>query len=353
MRSRAASVRWFLFSLALLCAASANGQALNEAPDSHLSLLLRLQAELVHADGSIPEDLDRKGWHITDAWANGAPNSSNWGGVFLDLGHRLSDDLQAVARYAINVDVDGRKDADRDIFVGLLSQRFGQVRIGRLGSPYKTAGIAWDPFNATFLQARGNQGVSSGQFGHGSYFNRAVSYNHSLQEIQFAAFVAIDDSSDPGTGSTRGNHVHSASLIVPRGPLQFMLAYINGSEYRGRADDSTASKLGIRYSQGPWTASVRYERRGRGLEDGDFVALAGSYKQANWTYSLGYGQFSDKRAGRDDDGEYFALGIQYAFRQGVAMHGGFRRTDRDVTGTENMFGLGLRVWYNTGNLLAR
>lgn len=353
MKCRLPQIRPLIGALALAGAVSLPMAAAADEPATSLSFFLRLQAEAVHASGSLPESLDRKGWHVADGWANGGPNSGNWGALFIDLGHQVNDDLRAVARYGMNIDVDGKKDTDRETFVGLASKQYGQVVAGRLETPYKTAGLGWDPFNATFLQARGNQGVSFGQFGHGGFLNRAIRYNHTVNRVQVAAFVGVDDSSDPGTGKTRGNHTYSFSVIAPVGPVQLLLSYIDGSEYRGGPDDRQGTKLGIRYSEGPLTLAARYEMRDKGLEDGDFVTLSASYQVGKWLYSAGYSQFMDDRDGRDNDGDYFMVGARYTLRPGVSMHGGFRRTDRDVTGTENMFGLGLRVSYNTGNILAR
>ncbi|MGY6554968.1 MAG: porin [Wenzhouxiangella sp.] len=353
MKRRTPCIRPLVAALALAGAVATPMTAAADEPATSLSFFLRLQAEAVNASGSIPEALDRKGWHITDGWANGNSNSGGWGALFVDLSHRISDDLSAVAQYTMDIDVDGKKDSDREVFVGLASKQFGQLRVGRLESAYKTAGLGWDPFNATFLQARGNQGVSFGQFGQGGFFNRAIRYNHTVNRIQFAAFVGVDDSSDPGTGDTRGNHAYSFSVVAPAGPVQLMLAYIDGSEYRGGPDDREGWKVGIRYSEGPLALSARYELRDTNLDDGDFLNLSASYRVGKINYAVGYGQFKDDRAGRNNDGEYFMAGLQYTFRPGVAVHGGFRRTDRDVTGTENMVGLGLRVSYNTGNILAR
>ncbi|TVS11122.1 MAG: porin [Wenzhouxiangella sp.] len=353
MKRRMPRVRPLIAALALAGAISLPVAASADEPDTSFSVFLRLQAEVVNASGSLPEALDRKGWHVADGWANGGPNSGNWGAVFFDLSHQVNDDLRGVARYALNTDVDGRKDTDRHTYVGLASKRFGQVVVGRTETPYKTFGLGWDPFNATFLQARGNQGVSFGQFGHGGFVNRSIRYDHTINQVQVAAFVGIDDSSDPGTGDTRGNHTYSFSAIAPVGPVQLLLSYIDASEYRGGPDDREGWKFGVRYSEGPLALSARYELRDSGLDDGDFLNLSASYRVGQVTYAAGYGRFNDDRDGRGNDGEYFMLGARYSLRQGVALHGGFRRSDRDVTGTENMFGIGLRVFYNTGNLLAR
>ncbi len=353
MKRRMPRIRPLVGALALAGAVSLPMSASADEPDTSFSVFLRLQAEVVNAGGSAAEARDNKGWHITDGWVNGRANSGNWGGLFFDLGHQISDDLRGVARYAMSLDVDGKKDSDRHTYVGLASQRFGQVTVGRLETPYKTDTVGWDPLNATFLQARGNQGRSATAFGHNSFLNRSIRYDHAVNGIQVAAFVGIDDSSDPGTGDTRGNHTYSVSISAPVGPVRLLLSHIDGSEYRGGPDDRDGTKLGVRYSEGPWTLAGTYEFRGEGAEDGDFLFLTGSYRMGKWTHSINFGQFKDDRDGRDNDGDYFAIGTRYSFRRGVALHGGFRRTEQDVTGTENMFGIGLRIFHNTGNLLAR
>jgi len=353
MKRRSPQIRPLITALALAGAISVPMAASAETPTTSFSVFLRAQAEVVNASGSAAEARDRKGWHVTDGWGNGGPNSGNWGGLFFDLGHQINDDLRGIARYALSFDVDGMKDDDRDIWVGLASKTYGQVIVGRLETPYKRAAIGWDPMNATFLQARGNQGRSATAFGHNSFLNRAVNYSHTFGKVQVNAFVAIDDSSDPGTGETRGNHTYAFSVLAPVGPVELMLSHIDASEYRGGPDDRKGTKFGLRYSEGPFTVAGHYEIRGEGAEDGDFLFLTTSYRAGKIQYNLNYGQFKDDRDTRNNDGEYFAIGARYTFRQGVALHGGFRRTDQDVTGTENMFGIGLRVFYNTGNLLAR
>ena len=346
-------IRPLISALALAGAISLPVAAAAEEPTTSFSIFLRAQSEVVNASGSAAEARDRKGWHVADGWGGGNPNSGNWGGLFFDLGHQINDDLRGIARYALSFDVDGMKDDDRDIWVGLASKTYGQVIVGRLETPYKRAAIGWDPMNATFLQARGNQGRSGTAFGHNSFLNRAVNYSHKFGTVEVNAFVGIDDSSDPGTGKTRGNHTYSFSVMAPVGPVQLMLSHIDASEYRGGPDDRDGTKFGVRYSEGPFTVGGHYEIRGEGAEDGDFLFLTTSYRVGKIQYNLNYGQFKDDRDSRNNDGEYFAIGARYTYRQGVALHAGFRRTDQDVTGTENMFGIGLRVFYNTGNLLAR
>ena len=327
------------------------GATANDKPASTFSIFLRTQAELVNGSGDALEANDNEGLRIVDGWANGGPNSGNWGALFFRGGHKISDDLEAIGTFALSLDVNGKKDADRDVFAGLRSKRFGQIRVGRLETPYKTSTVGWDPANATFLQARGNQGRSGGAFGHQSYLDRAIRYDKSFNGISLNAFVGIDDSSDPGTGETRGNHVFSAALTVPVGPVELLFAQIEASEYRGGADDRDGTKLGVRYSEGPWTVAGHWETRGEGAEDGDFIFLTTSYKKGKWTPFFNYGQFTDDRAGRNNDGQYFAVGARYTFTRIAAIHFGYRRSDRDIQGAEDFIGLGVRVAVDTGNLL--
>lgn len=340
-------------AMALAGAVTLPTMAMAQEATSNFSIFLRTQAEVVNAGGDIPEATGRDGWHVTDGWADGKPNSNNWSALFLDAGHQINDDLSVAGRFALNFDMNGQKDSDRDIYVSLRSKMYGNLSVGRIETPYKTSTIGWDPLNATFLQARGNQGRSSGAFGHSSYLNSSLLYQMKLSDISFSAFVSVDDAPDTVAGETNAEHAYSFAISAPLGPVEFVAAYIDGSEYRGGPDDRDGTKLGLRYSSGPWTLAGQYEMRGEGLDDGDFAFVTGSYKMGKWTHSLNYGQFMDDRDGRDDDGQYVAIGTRYSFARIAAIHFGYRLSDRDVAGDESMFGIGIRVGLNTGNLLAR
>lgn len=340
-------------AMALAGAVTLPTVAMANEPSNSFSIFLRMQAELVDGSGDIVEAQGNEGLNFGDGWINGRPDAGGWSGLFFNGSVGITEDLQAVGRYSMNLDMGGYKDSDRDVFIGLHSKKFGRITAGRHNTPYKLSTLGWDPFNATFLQARANQGRSGTAFGHNSFLDDSINYSHTMSGIKFAAMVGIDDSNDPGTGDTRGDHMVAFSLSAPVGPVELVAAYIDASEYRGRADDSTGFKVGARYSEGAFTLAGQYEMRDEGFEDGDFVFLTGSYKMGKWTHSINYGQFMDDLDGRDNDGDYFAIGTRYSLGRIASIHLGYKRSERDIQGDDNVFGIGFRFGLNTGNLLAR
>ncbi len=322
-----------------------------DEPATSLSIFLRLQGEVTNASGDRPEFWGTEGLNFGDAWTDGRPDRGNWSGLFFNAHHQMTDDTRVIARYAMNVTTEGQKDSERDIWIGVDSKRFGLIKFGREHSPYKMSTLRWDPFHATFMQARGNQGSAGSKFGTNGFIDDSVSYVHTLSGVKVSAMLGIDDA-PTSEGDTNGEHLMSFAITAPVGPVELVAAYIDFSEYEGGPDDRTATKLGARYSSGPVALAAQYEMRDEGAEDGDFVLLTGSYKMGKWTHSLNYGQFTDD-SGANNDGDYFAIGTKYTWTRIVSLHFGYKSSDRDIQGDDNVFGIGLRVGLNTGNLLAR
>ncbi len=344
-------IRWG--AAAVLGIAILAGSAAAES-ESSFSVLLRLQPELVHVSGSAAEARDGEGFFLTDGWGAGRKNSHNWGALFIDGSHPIGRDIEVFGRFGFNVNMQGLADGDarqREVQAGIRGP-FGQVLAGRLETPYKLAALGWDPLNATFMQARANIGRSGGAFGHGGYVDNALEYSLSRESFALRLFAAVDDIADIGSGSTAGNHAWAASLSAPVGPVELMLAHIDASEFDGGPDKRTGTKLGLRYRQADWTLAGHFEFRGRGLEDGDFLFLTAERATGSWRLAASHGRFEhDGEVG--NDGRYYALGARYAFSRQFSVHGGVRRTRRDVSGSENIVGLGFRVIFDTGNLLTR
>lgn len=324
------------------------------ANEAHFSVLLRLQPELVHVDGSAAERNDREGWYLTDGWGGGNKNSHNFGALFIDAGFGIAGNTRAIARLGLNVDMEGLKDGEareREVQAGLQGP-WGTLLLGRLETPYKQAALAWDPFNGTFLQARANTGRSGGPFGHGGYLDNALRYDHRVGDLRFQLFAAIDELSDIGSSDNSEEHAWGFSLNLPAGPMELMLAHIDASEFEQGPDNRTATKFGLRWKTGALTLSGHFERRGRGLEDGDFLFISGSYSvDDRWTTMASLGRFADRD--HHNDGDYVAVGARYSIDRRFSVHLGGRRTSRDIGGNETIAGLGMRMIFNSGNLLER
>lgn len=305
---------------------------------TYFEVLARAQVELVDASGDIPRGTDENGFHVTDAWGAGNPNSHNWSGLFFDAGHKLTSDLEVFGRYAFNFNMDGLPDGRakyRDVFIGLRGD-FGAVRVGRLESPYKLAGLGWDPLNATSFQARQNMGRSAGALGHGGYHNDSIDYSVSLNDVRLQVFYSKGDGGPSGSDQ---NSMYAAAVTVPVGNLELLLSHFDADNRGAGKRDGT--KLGARYKMGPWLFAGQYEFRGTGLENGDYLFLSTAYQAAMGQFSLNYGRFMDDSP-LNNDGEYIAAGLMRRLSPHFAYHVGMRYTDRDQVGSETLVGVGFR-----------
>ncbi len=318
--------------------------------NSTLSVLLRLQTELVNVDGSGAKARGMDGWHITDGWAGGNKNRMNFGALFIHGEHPLTANLRAIGRFGLNINSEGLAAGDaqeREIYVGIAGD-YGQVVAGRLETPYKLAALGWDPLNGTAFQARGNVGRSGGPFGHGSYIDNAIGYSHRFGTAHVRVMAAIDD----GSTTTSDTPLWSTSLTIPAGPVELMISHIDASKFNDGPDKRVGTKLGARYSRDQWTVAGHYEIRGEGLEDGDFMYLNSSYRWQDWSFMASYGRFSYS-SGNGNDGDYSAVAARYHLARHFMVHAGLRRIDHDIGGKENIFGAGMRIILDSGNLITR
>lgn len=319
-----------------------------DEPENSFSILLRLQPELIYVDGSAAEARDADGWYLTDGWAGGNKNRMNFGALFIDGEHRLSNGLRAVGRFGLNINTEGLAEGSaqhRELYVGLASD-YGQLVAGRLETPYKQAALGWDPLNGTAFQARGNIGRSGGAFGHASYINNGLEYSHQFGPVSLRAMAVLDE----GSEMTSQRPMWSASLSMPVGPVELMVSHIDASEFDDGPKKRTGTKLGARYSEGPWSIAGHYEFRGEGLEDGDFMFLTTTYRWQDWSFIASHGRFSDSSV-NDNNGHYSAVAARYHLARNVTTHTGLRHLTRDTGGTEKIAGIGIRAHFSTDNLL--
>ncbi len=310
----------------------------------------QLQAEVA----SISGDNATEGLYLTDAQEGGVMGSGNWGAINLSASEDLGNGLKALAKYSMNVSVDGRAIAQRDAYVG-LSGGFGTVLAGTLSSPYKSSTVKWDPFLATSAQARGNNGMSTL---HNSYVGNAIAYANKFGMANVVAAVVLDETADTGAGATgnetTGNHAMSFSVNMPVGPVELALAYLDMSDYgattplagsplsRGN-NDFTATKLGVKYAAGALGVAFQYEM----IEDGqggastnadetDYMYLNATYAAGANTFAFAYGQneTDDKNAvTKDPTPTYMSLGMVHSFSKSTSAHVAYVAMDTDVSCT--------------------
>ncbi|MFO7593697.1 MAG: porin [Pseudomonadota bacterium] len=319
----------------VIALAVATAMAAPMAAQAEVTVSGVLQAEIVSVSGDTPRDGTIA---MQDASTiGGGQGSHNVGGVFINASEDLGGGLKGLAKYGVNVDVDNRTyRTTRDAYVG-LSGGFGTVLMGRMSSPYKTSTVKWDPFLATFMQARGNGGASGGVAGHGSYLDETLAYANKFGAVKVVAGIALDETEE-------GNHAMSFSANVPMGPVELALGYINASEHdayaNGVVEDASATKIGLKYNGGAFGMMFQHEIRDEGLGDGSYTLLGANFASGANTFALNYGMNDVEANGEDTT--YMALGMKHAFSKTTGMHLGYKTTDQDGY-AEDIVGLGLRV----------
>lgn len=235
----------------------------------------------------------------------------------------------------------------RDVYVGLKSDPFGQIAVGRMNSAYKASTCAWDPFLACSLQARADAGMSSG---HNGYASDVVEYANKLGPVAVKAQALLDESGNNDDGM-------SASLSVPVGPIEVVGAYLTPDS------DSDTWKVGAKVTVGdtPLTVAVQYEdtesygygaRSAVEAEDavvdaatgrqilpavsaqdavsgeGEFIYGNISVKIGDVTPVVGYGLYNSEAG--NSDAAYIAVGVLYNLGESTRLHFGYRETNSDI-----------------------
>jgi hypothetical protein len=354
----------------LIAAGVAVAMTVPAIASADVSLTAQLQAEVVNLSGNGAR-ANGKGWYMADAMSGGSFNAGNWSRIDLRASHDLGNGLTAFGHMSNNVNPSEINFATREMLVGLRGD-FGTAQLGRMTTAFATNGK--DPFNATFMQARGNAGQIGGfgNLGNGGYVDQAFGYNGKFGPVSLAATMGLDSSanSDPTSDKNNGEHMYAVRVNVDLNPVEIWVAHTNADEYgssavtsvggtgggciAGEACDFQATKVGAEFKTGAFTVMGEYETitheiSASGVDSnsaGDFMRVAGTYRMGANTFMLGYGQFDAENDSRDQ--EWIAAGMRHAFTRQVSAHVGARQTKYE-TGVgapelkETAVGAGMRV----------
>jgi predicted porin len=219
----------------MACAAKEKGGG-GEA-DSVVELYGRIYPELIRETGKDPTDAGTAVSTLSTAptgtksiiTRNEMESSNSRLGVrgYERLGHGLKAIFQLETAFA--VDSNNTAFAQRDSFVGLESERWGTIKLGRMDTPFKTYGD-----DLSFL------GVSSGNFVSSSNVLRKTGFGSSSASsfhlrranvVQYESPViagfdgALQYSTDETDTATRKPHVWSGAVKWEGGPITVSLAH--------------------------------------------------------------------------------------------------------------------------------
>jgi len=314
------------------------------AAQADVKLRGQLEVELVSLDG---------GSFDTQVEQGDAGGRSR---VYIDASKDLGNGLKAFGRYAWKLNPsNGSQFSARDQWVGLKGG-FGFVKFGRQATPYKmNGGVKWDPYTATFLEARRSGGMSGDAFGHNGFVNDVIEYGSpKIGGVKFqVGYIADERNASSTAAANNGSFLAGGTGVW--GPISVIAAYqnmkqkANGTNLGG--DDIKQVKLGVRYKANGLIAALQLEdvdRAGSIRVNGHRVIRNAGPAKITWVnlgYKFGntlitgsYGKTDADNNGQDID--YGMIGATYFFAKKVRAYLGYAVTETDTK--YKMFGAGMR-----------
>ena len=176
--------------IALAVAASV---AMPVIASADMQIIGQAQLELVNTSTGGAGNPVNEGLSLDDGSAAGNVGSGNASALGIAGSQELGNGLTGVYKINLNFQADdgagGGLSRSRDMYLGLKGD-FGTVMAGRMNSPYKSSTALWDPLYATFMQARGSNGMS---VLHNGYINNSIGYTNKFGEANIAAAIALGE----------------------------------------------------------------------------------------------------------------------------------------------------------------
>lgn len=262
----------------------------------------------------------------------------------------LGNGMKAMAKYGADATVDGSAIAQRDAYVG-ISGGFGTILAGTMSNPYKSSTVSWDPFLETGAQARGNFGMSANKgLLHSGYTSNAIAYANKFGMANVVAAIVVDETNDDNDPAAYDNgHAGSFSVNMPVGPVEVALAYI---KVPALGDESSATKLGVKYTAGAIGVAFQYETLDAAIadhgNDGEtYTYINGTYAAGANTFAVAYGMNTASYVGGSDaENTYLSLGVIHGFSKSTQAYAAMVNTSNDAANADvSTLAVGLRVGF--------
>ena len=333
--------------------AMAVGATLAAAPmiaaQADVKIFGKLQVEAVNLDGGAFDSYTQQG------------DAGGMSRLGFDASKDLGNGLKAIGRYDFQLNPsNGSAPVAREQYVGLAGG-WGAFIAGRVQSPYKTyGGVKWDPFVATFMQARRSGGMSGDPTGHNGFVNDQLVYASPVMAgIKFTAHYGVDETAtSETTGGADGSW--GAGVSGNWGPVEVIGAYLTYHNTNQAScqpaptcggDSIDQAKIGARYKGHGFTAAIQYEdvdNVGSIRVNGNRVGAVGKgkilfanlgYKFGNTLITGSYGTTDVKAEGQNDI-DYWMIGARYYLAKTVSTYLGYSSVEQDEK--YKMFGIGMR-----------
>nr|VFJ74949.1 MAG: Outer membrane protein (porin) [Candidatus Kentron sp. FW] len=273
----------------------------------------------------------------------------------------ISDGIKAVWQIetALNTNTTGNngdKLGMRNTYIGLASESFGTVALGKHDTPYKTATAKLDIFSDTIADYNNIIGAHLTSAGTG-----AVASNFNEREPQLVMYTTPEfngfkariarqswqnDETTAGDDNTEG---WSGMGMYDKGPIFASLAYelFKGNNNNGATatSDVDAWKLGLGYKLGNSKVSIVYEDIE--LDGATGVAKASSRDafSVNFAHDIGantiklaYAKANDSdAAGSSDGAQNWSLGVDHNFSKRTKVYAIYTRMDNDSNANYTLY----------------
>ena len=230
----------------------------------------------------------------------------------------------------------------RELMVGLKTG-MGTVSLGRLKTAYKyTGGVKYDPFVATVLEARGNNGMTGGVYGHNSFISDSVGYQMKQGAISFWITYDLDDGG--GETTTNATGTNPMTLAVKFGTKKFEAFFAMASNDGTGAGEYSAMKLGGQFKvskelkvSGQWEST---ESGNVGQTDSQNLYVDAQFKmdKAN-TIDFAIGGATERTG---SGGGFMRLAVKHKYSKASSAWVGFRSTDVGKTFDYSVIAIGLQ-----------
>lgn len=313
----------------------------------------QLEAVNTSASDGAAADIDgtatsvKEGLSLDDASESGIPGTGNATMLGITGSHALGNGMTGIYKFNFNFKSDDQEDgiSDRDQFIGLKGD-FGTILLGTMNTPYKSTTVSWDPFLATFMQARGNNGMSKTAGLYNGYGTNVLAYANKAGKTKYIIAIDVDETED-SNGDYAGDHGYHLGINTSLSPkLELAFGVLTESGDSTADPSGTATKLGLRWKGDGISVAAQFETEDEDLGDQDHLYV-------NYVKSLGKGASAAIAVGSrtdnsdaENDGTYVAVGFKKTLNQYVSWHAGIVSIDEGVVSKgedASQVGAGIRV----------
>lgn len=235
----------------------------------------------------------------------------------------------------------------REMMVGLKGS-FGTVGLGRVKTAYKyTGGVKYDPFTATVLEARGNNGMTGkvgvgalkGAAGHNSFVDDSISYMNTWSGVTLWVTYDLDDG---GKDDDTGGNAMTASLKYAKDNWEVFGAMVDDDNDGASGKGYESGKVGgmVKFMK-DHKVSAQYEMTDNKGTEADVLYLDYQFTFGDNLLDVAVGQVDIDTAGMDNQ-SFARVALKHKYSKTTSTWIGFRASDTSNTTDENVVSLGIR-----------